>query len=133
MDYESLLSRARSKLPEIVSVRERFEIPNVRGHLQGNKTIVTNFNQICSTLHRDSAHMLKYLLKELATSGELRNSLLIFNRKISSKEVNQKIRQYTNTFVLCYECGKPDTNIILEGNVSFIKCQACGSKQHIKT
>ncbi len=132
MDYNKLLKRAHDNLPEIVSVRERFEIPNVRGHLQGNKTIISNFQQICNTIQRDQSHLLKYLLKELATSGEIRNNLLIFNTKISSKNINRKIRQFANLFVLCYDCGKPDTKILVENNISFLKCQACGAKHHIK-
>lgn len=132
MDYEKLLKRAYDNLPEIVSVRERFEIPKVKGHLQGNKTIISNYLQICGVLHRESSHVLKYLLKELAARGEIRGNLLVFNRKISSQEINQKIRQYANLFVLCYDCGKPDTKIIMEGKISFLKCQACGTKQHLK-
>jgi translation initiation factor 2 subunit 2 len=132
MDYENLLKRGKDNLPDIISVKDRFEIPNIRGHLQGNKTIISNFNQICDILHRDVAHMLKYLLKELASSGDFKNNILIFNRKISSKEINQKIKQYVNIFVLCYDCGKPDTHLITEKNVNFIKCQACGSKHRVK-
>ena len=132
MDYSKLLKRARSNLPEIVSVRERFEIPVVRGHVQGNKTLISNFSNICSILHRDIAHVLKYLLKELATSGEIANNMLVFKRKLSSAAINQKIRQYANTFVLCTECGKPDTKIMAEKSVHFLKCQACGAKTHIK-
>lgn len=132
MDYNKLLKRAHDNLPEIVSVRERFEIPKVRGHLQGNKTIISNFQQIYGTIQRDQAHLLKYLLKELATSGEMKQTLLVFNSKIPSKNINQKIRQYANLFVLCYDCGKPDTKILLENGISFLKCQACGAKHHIK-
>jgi translation initiation factor 2 subunit 2 len=132
MEYESMLNKAREALPEIVSVRARFEIPEVKGHVQGNKTLISNFIQICSILHRNQAHVLKYLLKELATSGDVSNSLLVLNRKVLSENINQKIRQYANTFVLCPMCGKPDTKIILEKDVSFLKCQACGAKRHIK-
>ena len=132
MDYEVLLKKARSNLPEIVTVRDRFEIPKVTGHLQGTKTIINNFFAICSILHREPAHVLKYLLKELATPGEAKNQLLIFNRKLSSQTINQKLRQYANAYVLCTECGKPDTKIILENNTSYLKCQACGAKLHIK-
>jgi translation initiation factor 2 subunit 2 len=132
MAYEDLLKRARNNMPEIISVRDRFEIPKVKGHIQGNKTIINNFLQICSIFHREVPHVLKFLLKELATSGEIRNSLLIFNRKLSAEAINNKIRQYANLFVLCSECGKPDTKIITEDNISLLKCQACGAKQHIK-
>lgn len=133
MEYEDLLKRASDNLPEIVSVRDRFEIPNVKGHVQGNKTIISNFTQICAILHRELSHIQKYLLKELATSGDYTaNNLLVFNRKVSSKNINEKIRQYANKYVLCYDCGKPDTKIINESGVKYIKCQACGAKHHIK-
>ena len=131
MDYSQLLKRAQTSLPEVVSLRQRFEIPKVMGHLQGNKTVINNFMPIVSGFHREPAHMLKYLLKELATAGELRNNLVLFNRKIPSTEINNKIRQYAQEFVLCSECGKPDTRIINENNVTFLKCQACGAKSHI--
>ena len=132
MEYVDLLKRARDNLPELVNVRDRFEIPLIRGHVEGNKTIISNFNQICSTLRRDQSHLLKFLLKELATPGEVVNNFLIFKRKLSSAVINQKVRQYANTFVLCSDCGKPDTKIVAEKSVSFLKCQACGSKTHIK-
>ena len=74
----------------------------------------------------------QYLLNELATSGEIKNNNLIFNSKLSSANINKKLRQYANTFVLCSECGKPDTKIITEKNISFLKCLACGAKNHIK-
>jgi translation initiation factor 2 subunit 2 len=132
MEYNDLLKRAKDNLPDIVSVRDRFEIPKVTGRQQGNKTQITNFSQICSTLHRDCSHLQKYLLKELATSGDFTNNVLNFNRKVSSTDTNEKIRQYVNKFVLCYECGKPDTKIILENGISYLKCQACGAKKLVR-
>ena len=42
-EYEKLLKEAYGKLPDIQSERSRFEIPKVRGHMQGNKTIISNF------------------------------------------------------------------------------------------
>jgi len=126
-----MLKKARENLPEIVSVRDRFEIPKIKGHLQGNKTIVSNFNQIRLALHRNLPHMQKYLLKELATSGDFSRGMLIFNRKVSSSEINEKIRQYAIKYVLCYDCGKPDTKIIVDSGIKYLKCQACGAKHHI--
>ena len=64
MDYAKLLDRAYKDMPESVLEKERFEIPKVRGHLEGNKTIISNFTQIISVLRRTEEHLLKYLLKE---------------------------------------------------------------------
>lgn len=134
MEYEQLLKRARERLPESVFEKERFEIPKVRGHLEGNKTVVTNFSQIASTLRRPVDHLLKYVLKELATPGEiLRSGLLVLGSKIPASRINDKIKQYAHEFVLCPDCGKPDTEIKKEGNFSSLKCSACGSKHPVKS
>jgi len=132
MDYSKLLKRGRDNLPEIVSVRERFEIEKIRGHHQGNKTILSNFFSITTSFSREPAHVLKYLLKELATSGELKGNVAVFNSKLSSKNINQRIREYANKYVLCYDCGKPDTKILVEEGIQYIKCAACGAKNRLR-
>ena len=133
MDYETLLKKARKELPESVFNAERFEIPKVKGHLQGSKTVISNFHAIASTLRRPPEHLLKYLLKELATPGNLNRSFLILGAKVPASKINDKIRKYSSEFVLCIECGKPDTKIIKEGPISFLRCMACGSKHTVKT
>jgi translation initiation factor 2 subunit 2 len=134
MDYKELLEKAKKEMPESVHEKERFEIPSVKGHLQGNKTVVTNLQQIASHLHRPIEHMLKFLLKELATPGETKkNGSTIFGRKISSSDINTKIKKYADEFIFCKECGKPDTEFLKEEGNMFIKCMVCGSKQQIKS
>lgn len=134
MEYGDMLKRAREKMPQSVFEKERFEIPKVRGHLEGNKTIITNFQQVASGLRRPWDHLLKYILKELATPGELmRNGLLIMGSKVPASRINDKIRQYALEFVLCYDCGKPDTEIVKDGDFNFLKCSACGAKHPVKS
>lgn len=128
MDYEKMLEEGKKNLPDMVSETERFNIPKVRGHIEGNKTIVSNFREIANTLQRKSEHLLKYVLKELATPGEIRKNALIFGTKLSASKINEKIAQYVETFVLCKECGKPDTKLSKESGIYYLKCQACGAK-----
>jgi len=131
-EYEKLLEKARKELPESVLKVERFEIPKVRGHIQGNKTIISNFHQIANILGRDINHVMKHILKELAAPGDLTNNALIIGAKVPASKVNEKIQQYANNFVICPECKKPDTGLEKEGNISFIKCLACGARSPIK-
>jgi translation initiation factor 2 subunit 2 len=134
MDYKKLLKKAREALPEVALEKERFEIPKIRGHLQGNKTVLSNFMQIANTLRRTPQHMLKYILKELATPGEIKKSgVVMVGSKTSASRINEKIRKYTDEFVLCPKCGKPDTKIIKESQINLLKCQACGAKCPIKS
>jgi len=132
MEYEKLLQKARKELPESVLKTERFEIPKVKGHIEGNKTIISNFEQIAGTLGRSVEHLLKYVLRELATPGEMRKGALIIGRKVSASSVNEKIQNYANNFVICSECKKPDTKLMKEGRVTFLKCLACGAKHPVK-
>jgi len=132
-DYSKMLVEARKALPEVVFIKERFEIPKAVGHIQGNRTIISNFLQIASNLRREVNHLLKYVLKELATPGEIKKSgALILGTKVPASRINDKIRQYANEFVLCLECGKPDTQIVKEGELTYMKCTACGAKNVVK-
>ena len=128
-----MLEDVRKSLPEAVFIKERFEIPKAIGHMQGNRTIISNFLQIASYLRREVEHLLKYVLKELATPGEIKKSgALILGTKVPASRINEKIRQYANEFVLCLECGKPDTQIVREGELTYMKCTACGAKNFVK-
>lgn len=130
--YEEMLDEGLRNLPENVVKKERFEIPKVRGHIQGNKTVITNFKEIVDIFRREQAHFLKYLLKELASPGVIDGPRLVLSRKVSSSLINIKIEAYANTFVLCNTCGKPDTQIIEKEGVSYLKCTACGSQKQLR-
>jgi translation initiation factor 2 subunit 2 len=131
-DYEKLLDEAYKEVKPIEHSGERFEIPKVQGHAEGTKTILTNFPQIASGLRRDPEHVLKFLLKELATSGKIKDNRAVLQRKIPSSKINEKIEQYTNEFVLCKECKKPDTEIIKQDRITFLHCLACGAKHSVR-
>lgn len=131
-EYEQMLDDAYKNMPEISKRAERFEIPKVRGHIQGNKTVVTNFHQIAQFLSRPVQHMTKYVLKELGTPGDLVKNGIIFGTKIPASKINEKIEKYVEEFVLCKECQKPDTKLIKEDKYLFKKCLACGARDSVR-
>lgn len=133
MEYEKLLDKAYKQLPEVKTDTVRFEIPKAQGHIQGHKTIINNFLKIAQALRREPSHLQKYLLRELAAPGNLDGPRLILNRRISSILINKKVEQYTKDFVICKECGKPDTILKKEDRFTYVKCQACGAKHYIKS
>lgn len=133
MDYEQLLNEAYSKVKKSESSGERFEIPKIEGHFEGRKTILTNFFQIASYIRRNPEHFQKFMLRELATSGQKEEDRLVLNNKIPSEKINQKIEQYVREFVLCKECGKPDTELIKQDRITFLHCMACGAKYPVRS
>ena len=132
MEYEKLLEDAYKKVKQVDSSSDRFEIPKLEGHFEGKKTILTNFFQIASHLRREPEHFQKFMIKELAASGQKEGDRLVLNIKVPSNKINQKIEQYVKEFVLCKECNKPDTELIKEDRLHFIHCLACGAKHSVR-
>jgi len=131
-NYDELLERAYKKVKVVQTNGERFNIPNVSGEVSGNNTIITNIKSIAEYIRRPLEHLAKFLIKELATPGEIENDRLILKTRLSSSRVNEKVETYVNLFVLCPECKKPDTEIVSEKGIKFKHCLACGAKTPIK-
>lgn len=131
--YEKLLEETYGKIKQTDQSGERFEIPKIEGHFEGKKTVLTNFFQIASHLRRSPEHFQKFMLKELAASGQKEGDRLLLNITVPSTKINQKIESYTNEFVLCRECKKPDTELIRKDRITFIHCLACGAKHSVRS
>lgn len=131
MDYKELLKKALGEVKHTKN-NSRFEVPKVSGHAQGRKTVLTNFYQIAEYIRRKPEHIQKFLLKELATSGQKEGNFLVLNRKVPSEKINEKTDLYIKKFVECRECKKPDTELVKEDRFLFIHCLACGAKYPVK-
>jgi translation initiation factor 2 subunit 2 len=132
--YEKLLEDAYKDVKSVAGKPgERFEIPKIKGHFEGKKTILTNFFQIASHIRRSPEHFQKYMLKELAASGTKDGDRLILNIKVPSAKINKKIEDYVNEFVLCKECKKPDTELTKQDRLTFVHCLACGAKHPVRS
>jgi translation initiation factor 2 subunit 2 len=130
-DYEEMLKRARSQIPEISSKHERLELPKLRFSVVGMRTIVYNFKEIADTLSRNPQHLLKYLTREMATAATTQESRVIFQGKFSQDTLERLIQRYMETFVICPVCKLPDTKIMKEKRLSFLVCEACGARSSI--
>jgi translation initiation factor 2 subunit 2 len=129
--YEDLLKKAKSNLPKKQS-GGRFEIPRPLVQQSGKQTYIRNFSDIAKTLRREPKQIAKYLFKELAIPGAIKGNELVLQAKINSFMIEQRLRDYVKEFVICHECEKPDTNIIEENGITFIKCEACGARRSFR-
>lgn len=131
-DYDTLLKRARTQLPEVGSKRERLELPRLNYARIGMRTVIFNFKEIADALDRDPQHLLKYLTGEMATAATIQGSRVIFQGKFSEDTFHRLMDRYLETFVVCPVCKRPDTKIVKEKRLSFLVCEACGAKSSIK-
>lgn len=131
--YEEMLTEAYKQIKQVSGNGERFEIPKVTGEVQGKNTVITNITQIAGYIRRPVEQLSKFLFKELATPGKMDKDRLILNTKLNSSKVNDKIAAYTKEFVICKECGKPDTEIITDKGIKYKHCLACGAKSPVRS
>ncbi len=125
MNYDELLKKAKKEMPEKTDKSSRFNPPKVESFIEGKTTIVKNLNKIANYLNRDIHHIIKYLSKELATSGNIDGNRIIFVGKFKNFIVDKKTKQYIQEYVICKECGSPDTKIEKENRIKVIHCMAC--------
>ena len=130
-DYLALLNRAKIACPETIENHERFEIPEADVLQEGKITVFRNFIDVTDRLRRDPQHLLQFLLKELGTPGNVEGRRAVFKAKISPQHINEKIQMYTETYVICSECGLPDTKMVKDGRTLVLECEACGARRPI--
>ena len=131
VDYENLLQRAMKKVPKEKGSGERFETPKAKVFISGSRTTILNFGEIASNLRREPAHLMKFLLKELATKGDIEGQKATFQGTFSDYVINNKIESYTKSYVICPECGKPDSKLLRMDRQFIVKCEACGAKHPV--
>lgn len=131
-DYEELLDRAIAKLPDIETTDARFVIPEPKIFSEGKATILDNFGNIADTLNRDPDHLMKYLTRELGTAGKIEGSRAVFQGRFTRTQLADNIQAYVDEYVMCSECGRPDTQLVRVDRVLVLKCSACGAHRPVK-
>ena len=128
-----MLDEAYKEIPKILSVASRYHIPEIDSLVQGNKTIIKKFSQLCKALRRDPEHVMKFFSRELASKAETKGADAVFVGRFRNEFLNQKLRAYVKTFLLCEQCGKPDTKLKKKESITYKTCEACGAKNVVRT
>ena len=131
-EYDSLLDRARERIPEDISERSRWTMPTPDILIEGSQTILRNFSEIVDAMDRDANHVFQYLLNELGTSGTIEQFRIMLKGKVPPKRIKEKIVSYVKTYILCAECKAPDTRFLREDRTTLLKCQACGATRPVR-
>ena len=130
--YEDLLKEAYTNITEPTEFEDRFTVPVARVFIEGKTTVLENFAEIADTLRRDPDHLMKHLLGELGTAGKVEGTRAVFSGKFEQEQINTIIRGYVEDYVICSECGKPDTRLVKTERVLTLRCDACGGHRPVR-
>ncbi|MBN2603213.1 MAG: translation initiation factor IF-2 subunit beta [Candidatus Thermoplasmatota archaeon] len=132
-DYKKLLKKVQENISSREIDDDRFKLPKAEIFYEGNTTLIKNFDKIIDAINREGDHVMKFLLGGLGTSGELGGSRVVFQGKIPAKQIQDKLKEYIDTFVMCSECNRPDTHLVKQGRTILIRCDACGAFRSVKS
>ncbi len=131
-DYSQLLQRARAKIPATVGTGERFQMPSADIMQEGKQTIVRNFGELLEKMNRSDDHAVPILLREFGTAGHYEGGRLVLQGRVPDRNVEDRLAKYLETYVICGECGRPDTHLMKEERTTVLKCDACGAHRPVK-
>lgn len=124
-----MLERGMAEAPDIEGESDRFDVSDPEVRQEGNVTVFENFQGVRDELDRDEAHLMKFLQDELGTSGHIDESgRARLTGDFSTRRIGEAIDAYTEQYVLCGECGLPDTSIEREQGAEILVCAACGAR-----
>ncbi|WP_132060550.1 translation initiation factor IF-2 subunit beta [Halorussus amylolyticus] len=127
--YDDHLDRALERTPEIEGSGDRFDVPDPDVRQEGNVTVYENFQATLDRLGRDGDHVLKFLQDELGTSAHIDESgRARLTGEFGESRIADAIDEYAEEFVLCPECGLPDTKLEREQGAVLLRCEACGAR-----
>lgn len=130
-DYLASLDRALKQLPEIKGSGERFVVPEPKLLTEGKTTVLENFAGIADKLNREPEHIFKFLLRELGTAGKIDGSRAIFQKRVTTDVISELVNAYVKEYVICSECGRPDTHLIKSERILTLRCDACGAHRPV--
>jgi len=133
LDYKKLLKRILGDTSTEKVAEDRFKLPKAEIFYEGNTTVIKNFDRISDAVNRDSDLILKFLLGAVGTSGEMDGGRVVFQGKIPPKQMQDKLKEYIDTYVMCSECNKPDTHLVKQGRTILIRCDACGAFRSVRS
>jgi len=129
VDYEEQLDRALEGTPDIEGSGSRFSLPDPEIRQEGNVTVYENFRSTLGTLDREDTHVMKHLQNEVGTSADIdERGRLRLTGEFRPSRVREAIEEYAEGYILCPECGLPDTRLETENGAKVLRCEACGAR-----
>ena len=133
LDYRKLLKKVLGSASTKKVVENRFKLPKAEIFYEGNTTVIKNFDKVSDAVNRDPYLILKFLLGGVGTAGELNGGRVVFQGKIPPKHIQDKLKEYVDTYVMCSECNRPDTHLVKQGRTILIRCDACGAFRSVRS
>lgn len=107
----------------------------IKHYGNNNKLYLDNIQLIANQLNIDVNYLIKHISYELSTNnGYDKMKGFWINKSIADKNIiQQKIYDFINIFILCKQCGNPETKLYVKNDKLKQNCISCGVNSTINT
>lgn len=115
----------------------RYKMPAVYGKIEGSgngiKTVIPNITEVGTALHRQPAEVNKFFGTELGAQSRYaaETDRAIVNGAHTDAVLQELVHKYIEKFVICPNCGLPETDYKIKNDTIYHKCMACGAKEMV--
>lgn len=101
----------------------------VEGKGNGIKTVVVNLSNVALSLARPGSHVIKWFGLDLGaqTNIDPPDDRWIINGSHDAAVLQKSLYIFIEKFVLCDDCGNPETELVIKDDVIRKDCKACGA------
>jgi len=115
----------------------RYKMPLVYGKVEGRgngiKTVIPNISELGFSLHRDAGEVNKFFGCELGaqTTFNVKDDRAVVNGSHTDAALQGMVHKYVESFVLCPQCGLPETKYKIRSGCIYHNCAACGAVEMV--
>jgi len=129
--YEELLQRFYTNLGVVEKKKLSVKLPQMLSD-GPRKSILVNFKEICDGLKRPYDHVISFIATELGTEAFMDGrQRLVMRGRWRPANMENVLRRYVQTYVICTVCKSPDTVLEKENRLFFVKCSNCKSRPSV--
>jgi translation initiation factor 2 subunit 2 len=74
----------------------------------------------------------RYISKEVGAPVDVDGERLIIHRRVMGPVLQKKLEFFIHEYVVCQQCGKPDTNLATIERTKMLICESCGARRPVK-
>ena len=113
----------------------RYKMPVVYGKVEGRgngiKTVIPNIAEVALSLHRSPAEVCKFFGTEIGaqTSYNEKDDRAVVNGQHTDPQLQDMMHKYIEKYVICPNCGLPETEYKIKNGCIYHRCAACGASE----
>jgi translation initiation factor 5 len=104
----------------------RYKMHDLVVKKEGPKTVLINLEVVAKDLQRVPSDILKFLGIQMGTQTIYKGHQYFLNGNHTKQELLEQLDVYINRYILCTQCGNPETQISVHGGKINLTCKACG-------